>query len=167
MATRRISSTKLLGDAGQHYALSQFSFAGKYAAKMPENWGAYDLAVETGTGLIRVIVKTLSEPLGRRMSMWFHWDDRIACDWFVFIFKPMLSPLRSWYIPADVVVHHANKPGKNQKYPWFRELSTRKFNKPSIACYEDNWGLQPDFPDAVSMDATNPDLSSLLVRESD
>jgi len=41
----------LLGDTGEHYAQSQFSFAGKYAAKMPDNWKGYDLAVETGTGL--------------------------------------------------------------------------------------------------------------------
>jgi hypothetical protein len=50
MATRRTTSTKLLGDAGEHYALSQFSFSGKYAAKMPDNWEGYDLAVETGAG---------------------------------------------------------------------------------------------------------------------
>ena len=56
-------SSKLLGDAGEHYALSQFSFAEKYAAKMPDNWEAYDLAVETG-GLVRVSVKTRSESEG-------------------------------------------------------------------------------------------------------
>jgi len=167
MATRRITPTKLLGDAGEHYALSQFSFAGKYAAKMPENWEAYDLAVETGTGLIRVSVKTRSETTGWKASRWFNWDDRKACDWFVFIFKPLLSPVRSWVIPADVVEHHANKPGLNRKDPWFRDLSWRKLNQPLLACYEDNWGLQRDFPDAVSMYAANPDLSSLLVRESD
>ena len=59
MATKERPSSKLLGDAGEHYALSQFSFAGKYAAKMPDNWEAYDLAVQTG-GLVRVSVKTRS-----------------------------------------------------------------------------------------------------------
>ena len=63
MATKRIS-TKLLGDAGENYALSQFSFAGNYAAKMPVNWEGYDLAVETGAGLVRVSVKTRSESIG-------------------------------------------------------------------------------------------------------
>ena len=43
-------NTKLLGNAGEHFALSQFSFAERYAAKMPDNW-EYDLVVETGHGL--------------------------------------------------------------------------------------------------------------------
>ena len=82
MTTKRIS-TKLLGDAGEHYALSQFSFAGNYAAKMPDNWEGYDLAVETGAGLVRVSVKTRSESVGWKSSRWFNWDDRKDCDWFV------------------------------------------------------------------------------------
>ena len=63
MPTKARPSSKLLGDAGEHYALIQFSFAGKYAAKMPDNWEGYDLAVETG-GLVRVSVKTRSESEG-------------------------------------------------------------------------------------------------------
>ena len=31
-------SAKMLGDAGEHYALSQFTLAGFPASKMPENW---------------------------------------------------------------------------------------------------------------------------------
>lgn len=154
MATRRITSTKLLGDAGEHYALSQFSFAGKYAAKMPDNWEGYDLAVETGIGLIRVSVKTRSETTRWRENSWFNWDDRKDCDWFVFIFKPTVGPLRSWVIPVDVVEHHANKPGSNRKDPWFRDLSWKKLNELSLVCYEDNWNLQTDFSDAVSINTT-------------
>jgi len=167
MATRRITSTKLLGDAGEHYALSQLSFAGKYAAKMPENWEGYDLAVETGTGLIRVSVKTRSETPGWRASRWFNWDGRKDCDWLVFVFKPLNGGLRSWVIPASTADNFATKPSTFCKTPWYRELSWKKLNQPLLACYEDNWGLQPDFPDAVSMDAANPDLSSLLIKESD
>jgi hypothetical protein len=51
-------TTKMLGDAGEHFALSQFTFAGKPAAKMPDGWFGYDLAVETGSGLARISVKT-------------------------------------------------------------------------------------------------------------
>lgn len=63
--TKRIS-TKLLGDAGKHYALSRFSLTGIYAAKMPDHWEGYDLAVETGGGLVRVSVKTRIESVGWR-----------------------------------------------------------------------------------------------------
>jgi len=56
---------KLVGDAGEHYALSQLSFAGKYAAKMPDNWEAYDLVVEAGIGTpLKVSVKTRTQSDG-------------------------------------------------------------------------------------------------------
>ena len=50
MAVQNKTHGKLLGDAGEHYALSRLSFAGKHAAKMPDNWEAYDLAVEVVPG---------------------------------------------------------------------------------------------------------------------
>jgi hypothetical protein len=73
-------TAKMLGDAGEHYAVSQFTFSGRPATKMPDGWKSYDLAVETGTGLVRVSVKTRSESQGWRTSKWFNFDDRRACD---------------------------------------------------------------------------------------
>jgi hypothetical protein len=133
---------KVLGDAGEHYALSQFSFAGKSAAKMPDNWEAYDLAVESGQGLLRVSVKTRSESEGWKASRWFNFDDRKECDWIVFIFKPMSGPLRSWVIPYGVAKTHSNNPGPGRRNPWFRDLSWAKLNKLPLAAYEDNWALK-------------------------
>src|SRR6266487_3226648 len=112
MATKSRPSSKLLGDAGEHYALSQFSFAGKYAAKMPDNWEAYDLAVETG-GLVRVSVKTRSESEGWKTSRWFSFDDRKECDWIVLIFKPKVGVVRSWIMPYVLAKSSANVPGPN------------------------------------------------------
>ena len=65
MSIAKSKAGKLLGDAGEHYALSQLSFAGRYAEKMPDNWEAYDLAVETGQGLVRVadMLRTRPRPL--------------------------------------------------------------------------------------------------------
>jgi hypothetical protein len=132
---------KLLGDAGEHYALSQFSFAGKYAAKMPDNWEAYDLAVETGHGLVRVSVKTRSESAGWVKSRWFNFDDRKDCDWIVLIFKPTEGLLRSWVIPYDIAKQAGNTPGPDRKDPWFRDVSWHKLTKGMLAAYEDNWSL--------------------------
>lgn len=134
--------TKLLGDAGEHYALSQFSFAGKYAAKMPDNWEGYDLAVETGSGLMRVSVKTRSESVGWKSSKWFNWDDRKPTDWFVFIFKSTTGELRSWIIPAKLVAQNSNRPGANRKDPWLREISWRALNSPSLIGFETNWDMR-------------------------
>ncbi len=36
MSIQNRAPSKLLGDAGEHYALSQLSFSGKFAAKMPD-----------------------------------------------------------------------------------------------------------------------------------
>lgn len=135
------SSTKLLGDAGEHYALSQFSFAGKSAAKMPDNWKAYDLAVEPGEGLVRVSVKTRSETAGWATSKWFMFDDRQTCDWLVFVFKPRESSLRSWVIPFNVAMANANCPGPGRKAPWERDISWSKLNRPPLSDYEDNWTM--------------------------
>lgn len=69
------------------------------------HWEAYELAVETGRGLVRVSVKTRSESAGWKTSRWFVFDDRKACDWVVLIFKPASGVLRSWVIPFPVARH--------------------------------------------------------------
>ena len=42
---RAAVTSKMLGDAGEPYALSQFTFAGKPASTMPDGWLGYDLSV--------------------------------------------------------------------------------------------------------------------------
>lgn len=143
MATTPRTSTKLLGDAGERYALSQSSIAGKYAAKLPDNWEAYDLAVETGSGLVRVSVKTRSESVGWRTSRWFNFDDRKQCDWMVLIFKSSSGSVRAWIMPYSVALSHANVPGPNRKDSWFRDLSWLKLNKLPLSAFENNWSLDP------------------------
>jgi hypothetical protein len=138
------SSGKLLGDAGEHYALAQLSFAGKYAAKMPDNWEAYDLAVESGSGLVRVSVKTRSESEGWKTSRWFNFDDRKDCDWIIFIFKASSGSIRSWILPYAVAKQHANKPGPDRKFPSARDVSWRKLNTLPLLAYENNWSLNAD-----------------------
>lgn len=154
MATQKRAPGKLLGDAGEHYALSQFSFAEKFAAKMPDNWEAYDLAVETGSGLVRVSVKTRSESKGWKTSRWFNFDDRKDCDWIVFIFKPQVGPVRAWVIPYAVAKSYANVPGLDRQDPWFRDLSWAKLNRVPLSQYENNWSL------AVSPSVTTPVILS-------
>lgn len=63
-------TSKMLGDAGEHHALSQLTFAGKPASKMPDGWAGYDLAVETGQGLARVSVKTRKETANWKAGSW-------------------------------------------------------------------------------------------------
>lgn len=143
MALQNRSLAKLLGDAGEHYALAQLTFAEKFAAKMPDNWEAYDLAVESGAGLLRVSVKTRSETEKWSSSKWFTFDDRKVCDWLVLIFKPRSGQLRSWVLPFGIAISAANVPGKDRQDPWLRELSWRKLTTLPLSAYEENWSMNP------------------------
>jgi hypothetical protein len=132
----------MLGDAGEHYALSKFTFAGRPGSKMPDGWTAYDLAVETGIGLTRVSVKTRSESPGWKTSPWFMFDERRTCDWLVFIFLFKTGEITSWVVPFGVACSHANKPGAARKEPHMRDLSWSKLRKEPLAQYENNWELR-------------------------
>lgn len=142
MSLQQSLPKKVLGDAGEHYALSQFSFSGYSAAKMPDLWEGYDLAVETGKKLLRVSVKTRSESLAWRKNRWFNFDDRKECDWIVFLFKPNSGPVRAWIIPFSLAKRHANQPGPMNKQKWYRDLSWTKLTTAPLSAYENNWELQ-------------------------
>jgi hypothetical protein len=134
---------KMLGDAGEHYALSQFTFAGKPASKMPDGWPGYDLAVDTGEGLARVSVRTRSETPRWQAGSWFTFDQRVECDWLVFLFKPNSGPVRSWVIPFRVACEHGNRFTARRKDPQNREVSWAKLKGEPFARYENNWELNP------------------------
>lgn len=136
-------SSKILGDAGEHYAVSQLGFAGKPATKMPDGWEAYDLAVHTNVGLVAVSVKTRSESQGWRTSRWFIFDERRTCDWIVFVFKPSTGSVRAWIMPFEVARVHGNVPTATRKDPHIRDLSWAKLNREPLIRYENNWQMLP------------------------
>lgn len=143
MPTKRaIVTPKMLGDAGEHYALSQFTFAGKPATKMPEGWSGYDLAVETGQGLARISVKTRSETESWKAGSWFIFDERLECDWLVFIFKTKAGPVRSWVMPFSTAREHGNRPTAKRKDPHNRDVSWAKLNREPLARFENNWEMK-------------------------
>jgi hypothetical protein len=148
------ATRKMLGDAGEHYALSRFTFAGKPAMKMPDGWRAYDLGVETGTGLARVSVKTRSESVGWKTSKWFSFDDRRECEWLVCIFQPKEGPIRAWIIPMTVALQHANKPGEKRKQPHIRDISWPKLTRAPLSQFEDNWAMSLE----VALEAHSRDM---------
>ncbi len=134
----------MLADAGEHYALCQFTLHGFPAVKMPDNWTAYDLAIDPGNQLLRVSVKTRKNGPKFKPNAWFVFDDRKVCDWMVFLFVENDRSIRSWIIPFDVVLNHANVPGENRKDPWERDLSKKKLSSSPLSAYENNWGMSRD-----------------------
>jgi len=133
---------KMLGDAGEHYAVSQFTLTGRPATKMPDGWTAYDLAIETGSGLVRVSVKTRQESTGWKNGSWFTFDERLECEWLVFVFNPKAGPLRAWVMPFGVAREHGSHPTALRKDPHNRDMSWAKLNRPPLDRYEDNWALE-------------------------
>jgi hypothetical protein len=131
----------MLGDAGEHYALSQFTLAGFPASKMPDNWEGYDLAVESGKGLLRVSVKSRKNGPKWGKGNWFVFDDRKPCDWIVFIFVDLDNSIRAWVVPFEVAKSNANKPGPQRKDPWVRDISFKKLNAENLRVYENNWRM--------------------------
>ena len=146
-------TSKMLGDAGEHFALSCFTFAGKPATKMPDGWSGYDLAVESGEGLVRVSVKTRSETKAWRAGNWFIFDQRRACDWLVFVFRYKTGHIRSWVIPFSVAKKYGNRPTSKRKDPHMRDVSWAKLQREPLALYENNWILlsQPERPPANTL----------------
>lgn len=134
-------TSKMLGDAGEHYALSQLTFAGKPASKMPDGWAGYDLAVETGQGLVRVSVKTRKETPNWKAGSWFIFDERLECDWLVFIFLPNTGAARSWIVPFSLVRELGNNARATRKDPHNRDMSFAKLNREPLNRYENNWNL--------------------------
>jgi len=135
-------TTKALGDAGEYFALSQFTFAGRPASKMPDCWPGYDLAVESGNGLVRISVKTRRETQNWKSAPWFLFDERIESDWIVFLFLPMDGPTRCWVVPFDVARQLGNKPLPHRKDPYNRDMSFAKLNREPLSRYENNWRLE-------------------------
>lgn len=135
------TTRKILGDGGEHYALSKFSFADIPCTKMPDGWRDYDLIVEKDNKLIRVSVKTRSETDDWDDNSWFKFNDRGTYEWIVCIFKSRRSEIRAWIIPTSVALENVKAPKENSKQPSERRLPYRKLVELPLARYEDNWGL--------------------------
>lgn len=88
-------TTRMLGDTGEHYALSQFTLAGFPASKMPDNWEGYDLAVEAGNGLVRVSVKSRQETKNGKRAAGFNLTTaRCATGWSSCLSRRMAASAR-------------------------------------------------------------------------
>jgi hypothetical protein len=127
---------KMLGDAGEHYAITKFAFSGIPGAKMPENWPEYDFVLEDGTRLLKVAVKTRSETFKFSRSSWFIVNANSKIDWSVFIINFRSGEIRSWIIPQDRCLEHATPKDKS-----IRHISWHQLELPELAQYRENWKL--------------------------
>jgi len=134
-------TTKHLGDAGEYFALSQFSFEGLPSAKMPDNWPEYDLAIGTKEKLKTVSVKTRLTSNGSFNTEHCKFNAKDNFDFIACIFVISREDIRSWIIPGSIAKNKEFAPkSKNQDY---RRLSFKQLeNEPGLKIYEDNWTLK-------------------------
>ena len=135
------STTKMLGDAGEHYALSRFGFMGMPCAKMPENWPGYDLVLDTKNGLIKIGVKTRSQTPSFTKGSWFGVDASSTAEWSVFIIKFNTGRIRAWVVPQEKCMEHATP-----KHSTKRHISWKQLEGADLERYEENWGLDRSPP---------------------
>jgi hypothetical protein len=137
-----MNDKKILGDSGEHYALSMFGFYGMACTKLPDNWKHYDLIVEKDNKLNRVSVKTRSETKSFSKSSWFIFDCSGQYEWVVFIIKFSGIELRSWVLPIEVALKYASVPSIAAQSPNARRLSWERLENPVLAKYLNNWDLK-------------------------
>jgi hypothetical protein len=138
-----MNDKKILGDAGEHYALSMFGFAGLPCSKLPDNWKYYDLIVQKENKIERISVKSRSETKSFSKNSWFIFEATGQYEWVVFVIKFKNGDLKSWVIPVSVALKNASKPESTSKSPNDRRLSWGKLEEPGLVKYLDNWTLKP------------------------
>jgi hypothetical protein len=138
-----MNEKKILGDAGEHYALGMFGFAGLACSKLPDNWKHYDLIVQKENKIERISVKSRSETKSFSKNSWFIFEVTGQYEWVVFIVKFKTGELKSWVIPVSVALKHATKPKDKSDSPNDRRLSWGKLEGPSLIKYLDNWSMKP------------------------
>jgi hypothetical protein len=136
-----VNDKKLLGDSGEHYAMSMLGFNGILCSKLPDNWKHYDLIVQRDNRLERVSVKTRSESPSFGKGSWFRFESTGMYEWVIFIVKFRNSEIRSWIIPFEIAVKNSSttreESGRSEK----RTISWGKLEQPSLLKYLNNWTL--------------------------
>jgi len=132
-------TTKQLGDAGEYYALSQFIFLGRAAAKMPDNWPEYDLAVYLNGELKKVSVKTRTTSKKSFSTEHCKFSANDKFDFLVCIFKSS-EAVRSWIVPAKIAEKIGQIPSSSNEN--YRRISFKQLIEMEV--YEDNWLLHSD-----------------------
>lgn len=131
-------TTKQRGDAGEYYALSQFIFNGLPAAKMPDNWPNYDLAVEIERKLVRVSIKTRVKPNGDFGTEHCKFSGVDEFDFIAFIFKSE-EGIECWVLPkklAENVGKTERSSDENYRRISYKQLATLPMK------YKNNWLLE-------------------------
>lgn len=133
---------KILGDAGEHYAIAKFSFAGAFCSKMPDNWPAYDIFLQKDDAKFCVSVKTRSETASFSQSSYFKFDAIDQSQWFVCIAKYVDGQIDAWVIPTSVVKKKFKRLESVSKgKPVVEYKTTVSQLRSDLMRFKENWAL--------------------------
>jgi hypothetical protein len=137
----RALTTRQLGDAGEHWAMAKFMFAGCPAMKAPAGWPGFDIAVQNAGRLVPVSVRARSE----RTKTWLPWsfEHDAMFEWLVCVYVTNEGEVREWVIPRDEAFRTA-KGRKNRRHvkdPNQGWLSLDELLGP-LARFEGNWRME-------------------------
>lgn len=131
---------KQFGDAGEHRVMSDLTFNGIPAVKMPDNWPGFDImAVPSNRAPLKISVKARHQATAKgniKMRTGGDWD------WMAIILMPMGGGApRSWYIPREIVMANSTPLSQINDLP-SRRITYQQLFGP-LAIYEDNFVLDP------------------------
>ncbi|MGV1016789.1 MAG: hypothetical protein ACOYBW_05355 [Fluviibacter phosphoraccumulans] len=132
---------KILGDAGEHYAIAKFSFAGAFCSKMPDNWPAYDIFLQKGDSKFCVSVKTRSETASFGPNSYFKFDAIDQSQWFVCI-TYVAGQIDSWIIPTSVAKKKFKRlENVSRGKPVVEYKTTVSQLRSELMRFKENWAL--------------------------
>lgn len=135
-----MSTRKILGDAGEHYAIANFSFNGASCSKMPDNWPSYDIFLQKAEEKFCISVKTRSETTSFGLNSHFKFDSVKYYEWLVCIVKYRSGIIDAWVLPINVATKYSNLSESLENNSYSYRLPFRRL-KNELSRFKENWAL--------------------------
>ena len=148
-AVKNTITRKMLGDAGENFALGMLTFHGFPCVKMPDCWPQYDLIVEKNNVLQKISVKTRSKTRSFSESSWFGIDSNATFEWLICVLMVDENTIQAWIVPKNAL-KKVNKSVKNEAQDKLHNRPTETADRISIKTlqsdkykkFEANWHMR-------------------------
>ncbi len=141
-ASKRLYTSKQMGDACEMLVAAELTLAGFPALKVPDNWPGYDVLVQPRDNAQPLRISVKSRTYKRGSAFFDYWDANVF-DWIALVILPAGDEPRRriFIIPHDVAERTARRDRPTSKTAeqryWRIDEIVRIF-----AEYENNFALQ-------------------------
>lgn len=139
--TKRLFTTKQMGDACEMLVAGELTLAGIPAHKMPDNWPGYDIVAQPlGVDAQRISVKSRTFKKG---AAYIEYNMSDVFDWLAIVILPVNKEdsRRFFIIPREIADKHARRNGEKTKSANGRYWSIVQAIK-LFGLFENNFSLQ-------------------------